>query len=392
LIGGDGSIPPTIWIYSDTVEGKVDHRRLGRILDLSNTTANNNNYYQIWQIAPPTKVQFRKVLKAIASQEGVLYKHINDDDFDKLHAQCGGDLRFAISQYQFRWATATKKQTTRRKQQHSTDISLPDSNQVHTRDQRLSSFHALGKLLYAKRYHPSLSGKISSIQQRKHPDDERPSLAFDPETVMEQSEMEVHGILHFLEHHCVDFFTDIFELADSLSYFSDAAVLYDYDSRGGGKNPSAAAAPNQDHAASLACRSVACCNQHAAASRFRQLSAPKIFEVMHKRHENQSRIESMSSVRFFGTTCLRESAVVFATEVLPWSRKIVPSNHPFGCTSFLVSHFDPGVSSALSSCSFSSRQQSSTHHAIEQPAEMIWREQQEILRMDDIVEDGDEDW
>jgi hypothetical protein len=109
---------------------------------------------------------------------------------------------------------------------------------------------------------------------------------------------------------------------------------------------------------------------------------------MQKRRENQFRIETMSP----SSSMDRFNAVVFATEILPWSRKIVPSDHPICFPSLFVSHFEPGISSALSSYSFPFASIRNMNHATEQAAEIVWREQQEILTMDDIVDDDDDDW
>ena len=70
----------------------------------------------------------------------------------------------------------------------------------------MSTFHALGKLLYAKRKEQ----------------DGRSVLDFDPEAILERSDLGTASSLRFLEHHCVDFFTDC------LLYTSDAATILDH--------------------------------------------------------------------------------------------------------------------------------------------------------------------
>lgn len=67
------------------------------------------------------------------------------------------------------------------------------------RDTFLTQFHALGKLLYAKRGPP---GEGAGDEEGRGP------LTFVPEEVLSQGGMELDWALAFLQYHCVDFFTD----------------------------------------------------------------------------------------------------------------------------------------------------------------------------------------
>jgi hypothetical protein len=80
------------------------------------------------------------------------------------------------------------------------------------RDVKLSTFHALGKLLYAKRKEEN--GKTV--------------LAFNPDDTLERSDMGVRNSLRFLEYHSVDFFTDSADLSSAFDLYSDAASLLDH--------------------------------------------------------------------------------------------------------------------------------------------------------------------
>lgn len=93
------------------------------------------------------------------------------------------------------------------------------------RDTFLSSFHALGKLLYAKRSSPSPSSSKGGLAAddsktvallkgkcggeggvgEKRP---RGQLGFVPEEVLARGGMELDSALAFLQCHCVDYFTD----------------------------------------------------------------------------------------------------------------------------------------------------------------------------------------
>lgn len=85
------------------------------------------------------------------------------------------------------------------------------------RDTFLSSFHALGKLLYAKRL-SSAVGTVSAVENGRGGGgggeggaggaEGRGALAFVPEEVLSQGGMEVDSAVAFLQYHCVDFYTD----------------------------------------------------------------------------------------------------------------------------------------------------------------------------------------
>ena len=107
------------------------------------------------------------------------------------------------------------------------------------RDTCISIFHALGKLLYAKRkavngIHgtttSSLFGEeetITSYHNSPWNKDKRPPLEFNPEMVLDHCDIGLNGAINFVEYHCPDFFTDIDELNVAFSRFSDAAFLMD---------------------------------------------------------------------------------------------------------------------------------------------------------------------
>lgn len=88
------------------------------------------------------------------------------------------------------------------------------------RDPFYSHFHAIGKLLYAKRSSASSSGRardsgarIRVSQKAKASaifcvEDREDPLEFIPEEIMSQSGMAVDSALEFLQFHCVDFYTN----------------------------------------------------------------------------------------------------------------------------------------------------------------------------------------
>jgi cell cycle checkpoint protein len=107
-----------------------------------------------------------------------------------------------------------------------------------SRDTKLSTFHALGKLLYAKRVKVE-DITIHDTKTTKSGGDEkdyrgcawnrdlRPPLQFNPERVLDDGDIGISGALSFVQCHAPDFFLDITELGQAFDRFSDAAFLLD---------------------------------------------------------------------------------------------------------------------------------------------------------------------
>jgi cell cycle checkpoint protein len=185
---------PTVLIFSDVREGKHQPRDLERLVDPQYLYSEAAT---IMQCHPVTKARMKKALEAICKQEDI---HVPANFFEEMHLQSGGDMRHAIMSLQFRG----NEKTTDKKN--------------NGRDSKLSVFHTLGKLLYAKRQKVDLATNDTIA---------RAPLDFDPEGVMENSGMELGGAITFLGYHSPDFFTDVCELAQAFDHYSDAAMLLD---------------------------------------------------------------------------------------------------------------------------------------------------------------------
>lgn len=186
-----GSHVPTIMIYSDVSEGKHRPADLERLVDPKDLYSSSS---LICQIHPVTKPKMKKIIEKIAKQQSC---RVSSTFFEDLYSHSDGDIRHAIMTLQLQ-STGIK--------------SLSPSSDHSDRDHKLSTFHALGKLLYAKR---TLDAGGTS------------RLAFDPEEILAQSDLGVAGSLRFLEYHSTEFFTDIEDLANAFSFFSDAGMLMD---------------------------------------------------------------------------------------------------------------------------------------------------------------------
>eukprot|EP00980_Cylindrotheca_fusiformis_P020058 scaffold7139_cov115-Cylindrotheca_fusiformis.AAC.8 len=249
---------PTVMIFSDVSEGKHRPQDLERLID---PTDLYSPFTCIRQIHPVTKPKMKQVLNRIAKVNCTGLKSVK-----------------------------------------------PSNQRQNDRDIKLSSFHALGKLLYSKRTEK----------------DGRSVLAFEPDDILERSDLGMGGSLQFLEYHSADFFTDIIELSNAFDLYSDATVLMDHPDR-----HRADSSFMHAYAASVAGRAVAHTNTKPTPNKFRQFSTPKVFEVLRKRRENDRQLEQLG--RRLSNYHLSLSNSVgctdtFITDVLPHMRSIVPND------------------------------------------------------------------
>lgn len=184
---------PTVLIFSDVSEGKHRPDDLEKLVD---PTMLYSQATSIRQIHPVTKPQMKKVLDRISKQ---VKCKVSQDLLEELHFRSGGDVRYAVMNFQVHVTGSSSRSST--------------NNMIENdRDVKLSTFHALGKLLYAKRKE----------------ENGRTVLAFNPDDTLQRSDLGVRNSLRFLEYHSADFFTDIIELSDAFDLYSDAASLLDH--------------------------------------------------------------------------------------------------------------------------------------------------------------------
>jgi len=312
---------PTIFIYSQVIEGNVNEMALEKLIDRS-----IKHLTTIIQINCVTNTKMKKCLSMISKLERI---SITLEDLDEICVTSAGDVRSAIMTLQFQ--AAVPKQSGR---EYSNNHTLD-----HQKDARLSSFHALGKALYAKRQQ-SIETSVKNgrhrhqVNRREHfPKwklfkwiDSRPPLDFDPEAILINNALGPDGSLSFLQYHCVEFFTDEAELSEALSTFSDAATFSTPRYYSG----DIASTFPLGQIASLAGRAVADANKHPAPSRFRSLGAPKMFEARKKQLENKILLQQLCN-RLASTadimpleTCIDSSSKTFVTDMLPYLRRIKP--------------------------------------------------------------------
>lgn len=302
------TIVPTVFIFSDVYEGKHKPDDLERLIPKQMLYS---LLVQTLQIQPVTKSKMKKCIEYIAKTEGL--GRIPSEFIEELHLSSGGDIRHAIFALQFQYATRSNR--------------CASSNATsNKRDVKLSSFHALGKLLYAKRRQRGQDSQLSTKSSTEFGvhkwDDGRGPLEFTPEEVLDQTDMNTGSAISFLSYHSPDYFTDITELSHAFDHLSDAGSFLDRFGASDGPYPI-------DYASSLGGRSVADANKNPAPSQFRHLTAPKVFDVMKKNRENEHKMEQLRKRLSVGshTIALNEnigSTHQFVTDSLPYLKSIIP--------------------------------------------------------------------
>jgi cell cycle checkpoint protein len=356
------SLAPTILVFSDVSEGKHRPEDLERIVDPDDLYDNDRT--TILQIHAVTKPKMKKVLMAIGKHENF---PVDSNFVEELHSQSCGDLRHAIMTLQVHASGSSTKTTP----------SMASLRHGHSeRDTKLSTFHSLGKMLYAKR-------TFENGQSR---------LAFDPDKILERSDMGLEGSLRFLEFHSLDFFTDISDISKAYQYYSDAVELLDTaTSMTLGNNwerrHDMSSAYPYGCAAAIAGRAVANTNDNPAPNKFRQFSRPKVFDVLANRKQNQVMVEQLSKrLSTYRNLASPSGEVVvggcgdtgaFVTEMLPFVRRILPQE------------VDPVVNNLYSVAVRSRHQFQKTLVKDEEEAGFL-KQQEEILGKDDI-DDFDSD-
>ena len=338
------SMAPTVLIFSDVAEGK--HRQ-GDLEKLVDPTVLYSQLVRIMTVPAATKARMKKCLEAAAKAEGV---KLNATLLEDLHVQSGGDIRHALMTLQFDMAVGPAKVGGHEKS--------PSTGQ---RDQRLTAFHALGKLLYAKR-----------DESKKEPNHDRAPLQFDPEHIVELSGMEVSRVMEFVRHSGPEFFTDVDELYSAWAHLSDAALWMNNRGLANDGNDPSTVYPT-GYASSLTGRTIASHNRHPAESKFRQLAAPPMWSTQ-TRQNWDALVSQMERQGELGHVRWSLETSSWAQERVSYLQMIRPNESIIGLQSF-----------------FSNKTADISRDREAGMAEKVRKEQEEILRLDDIDEFSDEE-
>ena len=360
---------PTILIFSNVSEGKAAPSDLEKLIPSS--VLYNSNKVKIIQCNSVTQSKMKKCLGMIAQKERIF---IPNGLLELIHTNSGGDLRNAIMTLQFQLVGRNQyssrvqmKNPKRITNLHETNNNAIKRGAQFDRDVKLSAFHALGKLLYAKRQ-INTNKDTGSFHSS-----ERPPLQFIPEEVVNSCDMSLEGMVSFLSYHCPDFYTSEMDLSEAFELFSDTVLLLDrtYDVSlqcvkvilifSDAKEEShtihshqcspsfimilfCSFQPQRDQSdktfpsayiSSLAGRTVAYTNKNPTPNKFRSLEAPKVYDVLRKKKWNDIKINQL---------CKRLSLSVETSgnnEEEEYSNSMLPLNASIGSSSRFVTDYLP---------------------------------------------------
>eukprot|EP00978_Attheya_sp_CCMP212_P001448 scaffold3023_cov50-Attheya_sp.AAC.4 len=374
---------PTVLIFSNVCEGRHRPEDLEQLID---PALLYSPLVHVMQCHAVTKPKMKKCLELILKTEGI--PQSSPDFYQEIHLTSHGDLRHAIMTLQYQHLGSSIADPYKQITDQHKDANPKRKSQ---RDTKLSTFHALGKLLYAKRKKVTqerpmrlLSSDVPveedpAFTRRLARIDARPPLEYDPERVMNESDIGRGGALSFLQYHCTEFFSDSIELSTALDRFSDAALFLDRSTNPQGSHVDSIYPA--EYVSSLGGRAVADANKHPAPNCFRSFGAPKIFDVLRKKRGNDAKMEQLHQ-RLSGGRFLSSSGS-FVTDQLPYLRTIAPHdvNHALDNLYSFVQPKDKRKPDSMESSSLMAAEELRRRQ----------EEQAEILKMDDIVEDDDDD-
>lgn len=226
------------------------------------------------RINPVSRTAMRTALRRIAAFERSVSTALIDDVVESAD----GDVRHAVNTLQWSTTTHRSRRDEGREWWKSKGATSSSSKMQRSRKRQpvrrcgkrefLMPFHAVGKLLYAKRTEESSTRGAASL--------EKAPLAFDPEHVVERSGFDASRCLSIVHHNCPDFFTRIDELSATVSHFCDADLL----ATTGARQPTRCdGAFPAKYVSSVAARAVANENDAPAKRTFRKITGPRGYGI-----------------------------------------------------------------------------------------------------------------
>ncbi|EFA80967.1 hypothetical protein PPL_06202 [Heterostelium album PN500] len=240
------TIFPLIFIYSDS---SVANTNLSKIFDYQ---LQNNSLTQHISFNPIAPVTLFKYLKDISITEGF---NIEDDQIESIRLESGGDIRASINSLEFHCIGKVRQVIVKpKKSKRATNTTKTTTSTPKNRDQSISLFHSLGKVLYNKRIPDTL------------PKDEwyrdeylREKMESNPEQSFENSHVDGNMFTMFLQENFLSFYSDIEEISDTLGYLSDSDTIASAKSNVDSINP---------HSMSISLRGFMYCHTKQASFRF----------------------------------------------------------------------------------------------------------------------------
>ncbi|KAL9548638.1 hypothetical protein MBANPS3_005593 [Mucor bainieri] len=183
--------------WMESLSYKDYDSKLNRSIDIIPTELNADLRVKHIKFNPVNKTNMNKVLKNILSQE---HAHVSKDYLAEIIEKSDGDVRAAINALQFDTIHSRKARKVPNKTNPENKAPFDDKTGP------LTLFHAVGKVLYAKR----------------NPDGTYESK---PEHILEKSPVDNDTLITYLHQNYSEFFDDIGSCTTLLNYLSDADTI-----------------------------------------------------------------------------------------------------------------------------------------------------------------------
>jgi len=325
--------PPLVIICSDEPNGNQSIDKLVFKPDFLAKTG-----CDVISLNAATNTNLIKMLTRIATDESkrgdIKFKIPDKTALESLVESTGNDIRACINALQFSClnnmndfsaifqqsietsTSSSSKQTKKSGKRGKTATSAVKAGQssVGSKDKPLDLFHALGKILYAKRGDELEKEKLPPhLEQHAR----NPCLA-QPEDVFDKSTISEDGFACFLHHNYSDFYSDVHDISRLSEYFSSCDLLLDEWGVGGKQNTA-------EYGVSVASRAVMFCNQHPAkVSGMRKITKPEFYAVKRTIANNNDRLQTVISGRD-----ISQSRLELYTSTLPSIANLKPRSIPF---------------------------------------------------------------
>ena len=159
-------------------------------------------------------MKITKRLKAVLCAEGI--RNVPTSELEAIGARGSGDLRQAINDLQLLALPLSH----RARSAPRLNIAPGGGSETGGSDQRMSSLHVIAKLLHGNK---PVGDDSAATTQRKRA--KKRSREWEPESLMRSCDMGVDAVAAFVQHNCVEFFTDVDDLCAGLEVLSDADLF-----------------------------------------------------------------------------------------------------------------------------------------------------------------------
>lgn len=288
--------PEDFW---DTIKEYSKFGKFPIVMIMSDSSQGYRVPHQYLNIAfnPIANTLLSKALKAIADAEKL------STDIASIVDAANGDLRNAILTLQFSSVTASGMERVNGKRKKKAEKSTKPIG-VHSKDKSLFIFHAIGKILYAKR---DEEGPLDCPQ---YPSLARKPLECNPEDVAEACVLSSDMLGQFLHHNYLGFYDDIDPLLLPSDVFCDSDILT------AGWVDSVANSQMEKYGSSLTTRAMLFSKDTTVASKWTPICKPVQRETNEKCTKHTAMCRDQFALEHSG------SHKSFLVDTLPFLRKI----------------------------------------------------------------------